>query len=290
MSQAILILAHKDADFVYRLSKFLKQKFNIYVHFDTKFNLSQQTKEKFNEIGIFVYQEFNVNWAAFSIVEAEFFLMKEALKNKDNTFFHLISAQDFPTKDINDIFEFYENNTNIYMTYVLSKSYKNGSSYEKVLYWQKYYFDFDKLKRKSLYGKIYHRISILYQMLTGVNKFKELGIKEDMYYGSNWIDISREPLEYMVNFLENNKNWYKLFKTSAFPDESVFQTILCNSKYKDRIINNNHRYILHRHINGPKILNMADYDKLKNGDYHFARKVDKNISKELIATLQKNFQ
>ncbi len=289
MSQAILILAHKNENYVYRLSKFLKQKFNVYVHFDTKFNLSRETKEKFNEANIFVCQKINVHWGAFSIIEATFVLMKEALKNKDNTFFHLISGQDFPVKDINEIYDFYENKINIYMNYVLSKSYRNGSSYEKVLYWQKFYFDFDKLKRKTLYGKIYHRISILWQLLTGVNKFKDFGIEEDTYYGSEWIDIPREPLEYIFSFLQENENWYKLFQTSAFPDETLFQSILCNSKYKDRIINNNHRYILHRHRNGPKILNMDDYNNLRTGDYHFARKVDESVSKELIANLQRNF-
>ena len=126
MSQAILILAHKDADFVYKLSKFLKQKFNVYVHFDTKFSLSRETKEKFDEANIFVCQKINVHWGAFSIIEATFVLMKEALKNKDNTFFHLISGQDFPVKDINEIYDFYENKINIYMNYVLSKSYRKS--------------------------------------------------------------------------------------------------------------------------------------------------------------------
>ena len=114
-----------------------------------------------------------------------------------------------------------------------------------------------------------------------------------MYSGSAWIDIPREPLEYVFAFLENNKNFYKLFETSFFPDESLFQTILCNSKYKDKIINDNHRYIewIYKYIdwqnkNGPKILDIKDYDKIKRGNYHFVRKIDKNISKELIVKLQ----
>ena len=82
MSQAVLILAHKDADYVYSLSMLLKQKFNVYVHFDTKFNLTEEVKDKFNDANIFVCQKINVKWAAFSIVEATFVLMKEALKIK----------------------------------------------------------------------------------------------------------------------------------------------------------------------------------------------------------------
>lgn len=288
MSQAILILAHKDADYIYSLSILLKQKFNVYVHFDTKFNLSDEFKEKFNKSNVFICQKFNVKWGAFSIVEATFVLMKEALKNKDNTFFHLISGQDVPTKNINEIYNFYNNNENIYMPYAFSKNiYK---SHENVLWWTKYYFYFDKVNRRTWYGKIYHRVSLIIQMIFNINKFKNLNIKDDIYHGSAWIDIPREPLEYVFDFLKERQNWYKLFQTSAWPDESVFQTVLCNSEYKGKIIKDNHRYIdwEHRYKNGPKFLDITDYDKIKTGNYHFARKIDKNISKELIIKLQKD--
>ena len=197
MSQAVLILAHKDADYIYYLSMLLKQKFNVYVHFDTKFNLNQESKNKFDKEGIFVCQKINVHWGAFSILEATFVLMKEALKNKDNTFFHLISGQDFPIQNINKIYDFYENNTNIYMWYCLSKTVRK--SYENVLWWTKYYFYFDKINRRTWYGKIYHRFSLLFQMLFNVNKFKNLNIEKDIYHGSAWIDIPREPLEYVFD-------------------------------------------------------------------------------------------
>lgn len=287
MAQAILILAHKDADYIYSLSVLLKKNFNVYVHFDTKFSLTEEVKDKFHAANIFVCQKINVKWGAFSIVEATFVLMKEALKNKDNTFFHLISGQDFPIIDINKIFEFYEGNTNIYMTYSFSKNCIK--SHENVLWWQKYYFYFDKISRRTWYGKIYHRISLIFQILLGINKFKSLDINEDMYHCSEWIDIPREPLEYVFTFLNEHKNWLKLFQTSAFPDESIFQTILCNSKYKEKIINNNHRYIdwKHKYKNGPKFLDVTDYDKIKKTNCHFARKIDKNISKELIIKLKK---
>jgi hypothetical protein len=287
VSQAILILAHKNENYVYRLSKFLKQKFNVYVHFDTKFNLSRETKEKFNEANIFVCQKINVHWGAFSIIEATFVLMKEALKNKDNTFFHLISGQDFPTQNINKIYDFYDNNTNIYMWNCLAKTERK--SYENVLWWTKYYFYFDKINRRTWYGKIYHRISLLFQMLFNVNKFKNLNIENDIYYGSAWIDIPREPLEYVFSFLDKNPNWYKLFQTSAWSDESLFQTILCNSKYKRNIISDSHRYISwkKKYNNYPAILDISDYDNIKRSNSHFARKIDKNISKELIVKLQK---
>ena len=67
--------------------------------------------------------------------------MKEALKNKDNTFFHLISGQDFPTWNINKIYDFYDNNTNIYMWYCFAKTVRK--SHENVLWWTKYYFYFE---------------------------------------------------------------------------------------------------------------------------------------------------
>ena len=59
MSQAILILAHKDVDYIYYLSMLLKQKFNVYVHFDTKFNLSQESKNKFIQKDGYIENSYN---------------------------------------------------------------------------------------------------------------------------------------------------------------------------------------------------------------------------------------
>ncbi len=42
--------------------------------------------------------------------------------------------------------------------------------------WQKYYFDYDKINRRTTFGKIYHRYTLLKQTLLHVDKFKECSL------------------------------------------------------------------------------------------------------------------
>ena len=144
--------------------------------------------------------------------------------------------------------------------------------------------EIDKIKNYAQHEKVSNDVAFDDLYLNGI-----LNIEKDIYHGSAWIDIPREPLEYVFSFLDKNPNWYKLFQTSAWPDESLFQTILCNSKYKENIINDSHRYISwkKKYNNYPAILDISDYDNIKRSNSHFARKIDKNISKELIEKIQK---
>lgn len=42
-------------------------------------------------------------WVGFSLVQAELILLREAIKNEENQYSHLISGADFPTKPIIEI-------------------------------------------------------------------------------------------------------------------------------------------------------------------------------------------
>lgn len=156
-----------------------------------------------------------------------------------------------------------------------------------MIYWQKFYFNYDKINRKSLFGKIYHRISMKIQRLLKVNKFKDMGITVPIYQGANWCDLPRDAALYCVKYLDENINFHKMLSTGFCTDEVVFQTILCNSIYKNRIDNVHHRYIRwqKRYNSYPAILDISDYKKIEEGNYHFIRKVDRYISKSLVDKL-----
>ncbi|MFR8033334.1 MAG: beta-1,6-N-acetylglucosaminyltransferase [Lachnospiraceae bacterium] len=285
--QAVLILAHKDAEQVLKLSKILSSHFLVYIHFDKKYHLPVELKNELTSIkGVYVYSEITVNWGSFSIGEAAFLLMREALKNENVSYIHLISGQDWPTKNIKQIYDFYENNDKIYLTYGLAE--EEVKSGEPVIYWQKFYFDYDKINRKSLFGKVYHRISIKLQSFLKVDKFRDLGITLPIYQGANWCDLPRDAAIYCIKYLDENENFHKMLSTGFCTDEVVVQTILCNSLYKNRIENCHHRYMKweKRYNSYPAILDMSDYEDIKKGNYHFARKIDGSISEMLIDKLE----
>ena len=284
--QAVLVLAHKNIKQVIELTNILSNNFEVYIHIDKKCHVDSNLMDELkNNLHAHVFQEIDVHWGGFSIAEAELILLREAMKIEDITYFHIISGQDWPVIPTEEIYEYYESTDSIYMTY--AKSEKVVKSNEPIILWQKYYFDYDHMNRKSLLGKIYHRWTMLFQTIRRVNKFKDLGIDYDIYQGANWCDLPRYAVKFLLDYIRDNPNYLKMLRTGFCPDEVLCQTALCNSAYNDKIINNNHRYILweKQYQNYPAILDERDYERIKKGTYHFARKIDTKISKKLLDNL-----
>lgn len=284
--QAVVILAHKDVQQVVNLASKLNEKFEVYIHFDKKINVDSQVLEKLKNMGVKYYSEIYVNWGGWSIGEAAVRMMKHCLKNPNIEYIHLISGQDWPIKNLDDIYQRFDGNNKIYMSYEKAKSVTKSG--ENLIWWQKYYFNYDKVMRRTLFGKFYHRFLILFQKLLGINKIKKLGIDLEIYTGANWVDLPRNAAEYSVKYLENHPNLLKMLQTGAFSDEFWLQTILCNSPLKECIVNKTLRHInwTKKHGSRPAILDEEDYENIKNSDAIFARKFDKDISKELIQKIE----
>lgn len=291
MTQAVLILAHKDFDQVLELARQLKSKFDIYIHFDKKMNLSLEERKKLNVEGIKYISNFDVKWGSWSIVEATINLMEYALKDKKIDYFHLISGQDWPVGKITDIYEYFEKNKlKIYLD--SEDAYNVRKNGEPIIWWTKYYFPYDKLNRRSLFGKIFHRINILFQTVIRVNKLKRLDADFRIYSGSQWFDLPRYAVEYALDYLKKNKKLKKILSTSFCSDEFWMPTILRNNKeFAKDIVKNSHRFIKWEKKNGsyPAVLDEDDYEDIIFTDAFFARKIDSNgYSKKLVKKLIKN--
>lgn len=68
--------------------------------------------------------------------------------------------------------------------------------------------------------------------LSNVTNYKLKHFNYDIYAGSNWLNINKQMLEYVDNFLTENQKYIKLFKYSGLADEIFFHTILLNSPIK----------------------------------------------------------
>lgn len=85
----------------------------------------------------------------------------------------------------------------------------------------------------------------------------------------------------------NNLNYLKICEIA---EEFFFQTILINSPFKENIVCDHLRYInwTFKNGSGPAILDEEDYEKIKNGNYLFMRKIGKQ-SKGLLNLLEINY-
>lgn len=285
--QAVLILAHGDIDHLYRLCQKMQEKFQVYVHIDKKSSLWVNGEyHKLDELDVEYFSEVEVNWGSWSIGEAMYRLLKRALQNPDINYFHIISGQDWPIKSIDEIYDFYDNNDNIYMYY--GKANEIVRSGESVLNWQKFYYNYDVIKRRTLFGKIYHRFIYHIQRILRIDKLKKYNIDYEIYIGSNWADLPRDSVEYAIQELENNENFRKVLETGCFSDEFWLPTVLCNSEeFKSQIDKNTHRFIKWEKRNGsfPAALDERDIDEIIQSDCYFARKVVSGVSDKLVEKL-----
>lgn len=284
--QAVLILAHRDFDQLNRLVKYLRPIFQVYIHIDKKFCLTDKQLDTLKKNGAQVYSVYDVKWGSYSIVQATVFLMKAALRDPNNQYFHLISGLDWPLQSPQNLYDYFENNNRIYMNYWPIKEMKKTG--EPEIWWVKYYFNYDRVNRRTTFGKFYHRFLLLIQTLTRINKLKKYHVDEDeVYAGQEWVDIPRLPLEYSINKFENDPKWVKIFSTSFCSDEIWLQTMLCNSVYKDDIDKNIHRYInmTRKHGSRPAILDDDDYDFICKGNYWWGRKIVSPYSDGLLKKL-----
>ena len=117
MKIGFLILAHKNPnqlkDLITTLLTFNESK--IYIHIDLK-NLNQFSDliKYFSENNkvLFIEEKYKVSWGACSQIKATYALIKEAVKNKSENYFMLISGQDFPIKKTTEILNFLNQNNN----------------------------------------------------------------------------------------------------------------------------------------------------------------------------------
>ena len=284
--QAVLILAHKNIDQVIELSKRLSTSFNVYVHLDKKAAITEIQEKKMEKATASFISKYDVKWGSYSIVRATIDLMKIALQDKKNTYFHLVSGQDWPIKSPEEIYNFFEKTDKIFMNYWLATSMKKTG--EPEIWWTKYYFNYDTINRRTTFGKIYHRLLLLIQTLFRINKLKKYNLTDDyIYAGQEWVDVPRDALEYAIEYYEKHKELEHIFSTSFCSDEMWLQTVLCNSKFRSRIDKNIHRYIemIEKHGSRPAILDELDYPKIQNGYYWWGRKFERPISDKLIMLL-----
>lgn len=284
--QAVIILAHKNINQVIKLASLLNEKFEVYIHIDQKIQLTDAQKKELDKLKVQYFSFVTVNWGAWSIVDATIKVMREIVKNPMINYIHVISGQDWPLKGIEEIYNFYEHNSNIYLAnHAAGKNKKSG---ELIINWQKYYFYYDKINRKTMFGKIFHRLNMIVQSICRIDKFKKYNFKGKIYTGSQWCDLPIDAVKYLLDYVDKNSKIMQIFKTGFCPDEFWMQTILVNNqKMKARIINDNHRFIKwqKQHDSYPAILDETDFDEIKKSDAHFGRKFDLQYSKGLIDKL-----
>lgn len=272
MRVAHLILTYTNPKQTERMIKnMMHEDFDFYIHVDKKYDINPHLFLETIQNVYFINNRVDVKWAGYNTVLATFECIKEISNSgKEYDFINFLSGQDYPLKPTKEIALFFkENRGKEFLSY---RDIKNDWK-EGLIRMERFF-----LANYNFKGK--HTLEKLINFCLPKRK-----IPYDLHpYGKSmfWM-LSPEIAMYVVNKVENDKKLKNFFSYCWGSDEFVFQTILLNSEYKHKIVNNNYRYI-DWSLGGanPKILDENDFESIKNTDMLFARKVDLSISAKLL--------
>ncbi len=231
MKIAYLIIAHNTPNHMRRLIKSLSSpSSSFFIHLDKKANGAEYFSIKGDNIN-FTQERVPVFWGDFSLVDAILIVLKTALADKRKfDRFVLLSGADFPLRSAWHIEQFFQiNKDKEYMNVVPMSSVGAGKPISRLTTY----------KTRPGDGII---INFLKKMLIRVGIFphkrnyKKYLRDFSPYGGSTWWALSREASNYILTFVHKNPQVVNFFKNTHIPDESLFQTILGNSRFRTRIV------------------------------------------------------
>lgn len=275
MKLVVLIASHENPEQLGRLIKTLQHPdINIYVHIDRKSSID------LNSIpGQFrcIRNRTEIIWSSFRQVDLVWNSLVEIFREEgDFDYLAFISGQDYPLYSTARLLTEIEkmNGQEMIGTVPL-----NNTGWKKAMVrFERYYF--------GCYSKPVRSAGRLLTFTCDSLRFKRhfpAGLAP--YAGSAWWTLSSGCLQFVLHYLETHKKFVSFMKKTLYPDEMIIQTIIMNSPYKDHVTNNNFRYIEWPEIKGnahPKILTMADFEKIRNSGMHFARKFDIRIDYSIL--------
>lgn len=263
--------------------------FSIYIHMDKKYKLTEKERDIISNKKniIFFSQKYKVNWSGFNLLKAQIYLFKKVILDKEIDYVHLISGQDFLVKSLFDFrsyFDKYSNTEFISYNQLPMKEWEEGS-FERFYY----YRFFDLFNYKSRKGKM------IIDKLVDIQK--KLKIKRripsyfrKLYGGSNWFSLSRICIEYIIEFTDQFPSFFNELKYTFAPEEVYYSTVVANSSFNDKVVNDNLRYICWKYRNGsfPANIDERDYNQIIDSKNLFARKFEHPHSKTLLTHIKNN--
>lgn len=275
MRIAHLIITHKNPLQLERLIKKMRHPmFDFYIHLDKKVDIKDF--EYLKSIGqvYFIQNRVICNWGGFSTLEAMLNSLSEVLdKNHDYGFYNLLSAQDYPIKSNEDIYQFFlKNSSKSFIFYETDHAEEWWST--AVNRFKKYHLTDFNFKGKSFLERIINKIL----------PSRTFPISVKLYGGSksSWWSLNNESATYLISYFRK-QNMKSFLRYCWGTDEFVIPTILMNSLLNNYIVNDNLRYInFPLGKANPKILGMEDVEQLQKSDMLFARKFDLTSNPEIL--------
>jgi hypothetical protein len=217
MKIAYLITAYNNYNHLKRLISALNDSNVVFfIHIDKK----SKMPNNLNEFGNVVFIErTKIWWGGWSHVDAIIRLIRNAISYRFD-YYILLSGSDYPIRPNSVLYKILSIGDE-YITISKERIHK----LERIKY---YYFDgFDRRdihSIKTVFFLFLERLSRLFFQKKSY-PFKQI------YDGGTWWALSHDCLLFVMDQVDNNKDYIKFFKTCCIPEEGFFQTIIGNSPF-----------------------------------------------------------
>ena len=265
---AYFILVHRFPEQFKRLFKAAYHPDNQYlIHLDKKAGeeICQDIQAFLAGYGdAHILKSTNVVWGGYSMVQAELNAMQHLLTlDIEWDYFINLSGQDFPLKSQEYIRDF------------LTKS--NGTNFITVAN--------QATERPETMNRIENFFVEEDAGFSGIPYPRDFLEDVTPYIGGQWMMLTRACCDFICNSVEVKKFEAYYFNT-LIADESFFQTVLMNTSFKGKIVNDDKRAIIWIPDGDiklrPKTFTVDDLSFLQTGNNLFGRKFDDNVDAEIL--------
>jgi len=283
MKHAFLIIAHGNFTHLLRLLNQMDSNCQVYIHLDRKLSLSKQEHETLSSLPVVIgiYSHYKINWGGHNMLKTALFLLKKAVEDEENSYFHLLSGQDYPVKPITEFTNFMEENKGKeFLEYhTLPYSGWDNGTYRRY----EYFFFHDLFNYRTAKGYRWILKTLRFQMKRNIKR-RIPDHFETTYGGCCWFSLSRAAICYLLEYTRKHPSFYRRLKYTFVPEETYFHTVVLNSPFKEHVVNRSLRYVDWRYRNGnyPANLDESDFEALRATGAFFARKFKEGISDGLM--------
>ena len=276
MKLIVLIAAHKNEAQINRLISALSHPdIIIYIHIDKKCRIKASNLLPDARI---IHKTVDVGWREYSQVESTLKSLKEIVaRETDFDYITLISGQDYPVQSVDSILSDLSKDQGKEFIACTTLD-QNGWNKARIRYERFYFISYKNRFIKFAGG--------LLTFFCDKIRWKRSFYKGMLPFGGpSWWTLSKDCVLFILDYTSTHKGLLRFMKKTIHADETLFQTIIMNSPFRDRVINNNYRYVEWSKIkeNGnPRVLTSNDYQKIVNSQMHFARKFDIEADEKIL--------
>jgi len=278
MKIGVLILAHSNPEQLKKLISALTPDFEVFVHIDKKTSIPvdfvQHPKAH-------IIKKYKIFWGDYSITRATIDLFDMAYR-QDCDYFLLISGSDLPIKTNREIIaEIEEDPLKNYVEYATlpwSAFNLEGGLDRLRLFWE-------TPRGANLYYRIKGKAFSIFRALQVKFNLRRKLLPITYYGGSEWLNLSREATGYIRDYIARNPDYIRKFQYTKISDEIFFHTILMNSPFAPKTVNDNKRLIIWEGRQSPKVLTIADLDTITASKAFFGRKFDETVDEVVVGKM-----